>query len=212
VTAERSRLARDLHDSVTQSLFSASLVAEILPQVWQRDPDEAVRSLEQLRRLTRGALAEMRAMLLELRPTALLESKLDDLLRQLAEAMAGRADVTVTPDVQPVPALPPEVHVTFYRIAQEALQNVAKHAEAGNVALRLEASPPLEPEQANGDWRGQVRLQVSDDGKGFDPASVQANRLGLRIMRERAESIGARLTVEARPSQGTQITLAWRTG
>jgi signal transduction histidine kinase len=102
--------------------------------------------------------------------------------------------------------------VTFYRIAQEALQNVAKHAEARNVALRLEASPSLEPEQAAGDWRGQVRLQVSDDGKGFEPSSVQANRLGLRIMRERAESIGARLTVEARPSQGTQITLAWQTG
>jgi PAS domain S-box-containing protein len=212
VNAERSRLARDLHDSVTQSLFSASLVAEVLATIWQKDPDEAIHSLEQLRRLTRGALAEMRAMLLELRPTALLESKLDDLLRQLAEAMAGRADVIVSPDAQPVPALPPDVQVTFYRIAQEALQNVAKHAEARHVALRLEASPPLEPEQATGDWRGQVQLQVSDDGRGFDPASVQANRLGLHIMRERAESIGAELTVETGPGRGTQITLAWQTG
>jgi PAS domain S-box-containing protein len=212
VTAERSRLARDLHDSVTQSLFSASLVTEVLPQVWERDPAEAIRSLEQLRRLTRGALAEMRAMLLELRPTALLNSKLDDLVRQLAEALAGRTEGAVTVDVHPVPALPPEVHVTFYRIAQEAMQNAAKHAEADHITVRLGTLPALAPDQTAGDWHGQVRLQVSDDGKGLDPASVRANQLGLRIMRERAEVIGARLTVGARRGQGTQITLAWRSG
>jgi PAS domain S-box-containing protein len=212
VTAERSRLARDLHDSVTQSLFSASLVAEVLAQVWRKDPDEAIRSLEQLRRLTRGALAEMRAMLLELRPKALAESRLEDLLRQLAEALGGRADVIVAPDVQPVPTLPPDVHVTFYRIAQEALQNIARHAEAGHVNLRLVATPVPAPGQTWEDWWGEVRMQVTDDGKGFDPASVRANRLGLRIMRERAEGIGARLSVEARPGSGTQITLTWNTG
>jgi PAS domain S-box-containing protein len=209
VTAERSRLARDLHDSVTQSLFSASLVAEVLAQIWQKDPDEAIRSLEQLRRLTRGALAEMRAMLLELRPNALLESKLEDLLKQLAEAASGRVDAIVSADIQPIPALPQEVHVTFYRIAQEALQNVAKHAQAGLISLCLEALPPLTPGQASGDWSGQVRMQIIDDGRGFDQASVQASRLGLRIMRERAESIRAGLAVEARPGQGTHITVAW---
>jgi PAS domain S-box-containing protein len=212
VTAERSRLARDLHDSVTQSLFSASLVAEVLAQVWRKNPEEAVRSLEHLRRLTRGALAEMRALLLELRPTALAQSRLEDLVRQLAEALGGRADVIVASDVQPVPALPPEVHVAFYRIAQEALQNIARHAEAGHVDLRLVATPVPAMGQTWEEWSGEVRLQVTDDGKGFDPASVRANRLGLRIMRERAEGIGARFSVEARRGSGTQITLTWNTG
>jgi signal transduction histidine kinase len=149
---------------------------------------------------------------LELRPTALLDSKLDDLLRQLAEALAGRADLAVTLDVKPVSTLPPEVHVTFYRIAQEALQNIAKHAEAEHVAVRLEALPPLAPARVSGDWRGPVRLQVSDDGRGFDPASHGAGRLGLRIMRERAESIGANLIIDAGPGQGTQVTLSWQNG
>jgi len=212
VSAERSRLARDLHDSVTQSLFSASLVTEVLEQVWERDPAEAIRSLEQLRRMTRGALAEMRALLLELRPTALLDSKLDDLLRQLAEALAGRADLAVTMDVQPVPALPPEVHVTFYRIAQETLQNVAKHAEADRVTVGLAASFGLAPETTVMGWQGEVRLRISDNGKGFDPASHGAGRLGLRIMRERAEGIGANLIIDAGPGRGTRVTLAWQNG
>lgn len=206
--AERNRLARDLHDSVTQALFSASLVAEILPQVWQRDPEEAWQGLEELRFLTRGALAEMRTMLLELRPTALVETKLEDLLWQLTEAVTGRTQLVVTYNIEPSPTLPPEVHVTFYRVAQEALHNVVKYAEASHVIIGLQASPPLLP-QGMDDWRGQLVLRVQDDGQGFDPDDVGPGHLGLSIMRERAEAIGATLTLTSRPGRGTQATLAW---
>jgi PAS domain S-box-containing protein len=207
--AERTRLARDLHDSVTQALFSASLVAEILPQVWQRNPEEAWEGLEELRLLTRGALAEMRTMLLELRPTALVETRLEDLLWQLTEAITSRVQLVATFNIESIPALPPDVHVTFYRVAQEALHNVVKHAEAGHIVISLHASPPAAPEGVE-DWRGQLILQVRDDGQGFDPGDTEPGQLGLGIMRERAEAIGAMLTITSQPGQGTQVTLAWQ--
>jgi PAS domain S-box-containing protein len=207
--AERNRLARDLHDSVTQALFSAGLVAEILPQVWQRDPEEAWEGLEELRLLTRGALAEMRTMLLELRPTTLVETKLEELLWQLTEATTSRVELVVTSNIEPIPTLPPDVHVTFYRVAQEALHNVVKHAEASHIVISLHALPPL-PAQGTDDWRGQLILQVRDDGQGFDPGGTEPGQLGLSIMRERAEAIGAMLTITSQPGRGTQVTLAWQ--
>jgi PAS domain S-box-containing protein len=207
--AERTRLARDLHDSVTQALFSASLVAEILPKVWERDPGEAREGLEELRLLTRGALAEMRTMLLELRPTALVETKLEELLWQLTEAITSRVQLVATSNIESIPTLPPDVHVTFYRVAQEALHNIVKHAEADHIVISLHASPPLPP-QGIDDWRGQLILQVRDDGHGFDPGDTERGQLGLSIMRERAEAIGAMLTIASQPGRGTQVTLAWQ--
>jgi signal transduction histidine kinase len=207
--AERNRLARDLHDSVTQALFSASLVAEVLPQVWQRDPEVGQQGLEELRLLTRSALAEMRTMLLELRPTALVETKLNDLLWQLTEAITGRAQLSVQFDIEPIPTLPPDVHVTFYRVAQEALHNVIKHADASQVTVSLRGSPPLSSNGEGEDWQGQVILHISDDGVGIDPGETHPGQLGLGIMRERAEAIGAVVTIEGRPGRGTQVTLVW---
>ena len=206
--AERNRLARDLHDSVTQALFSASLVAEILPQVWERNADLGREGLQELGVLTRGALAEMRTMLLELRPTALIETRLDELVWQLTEAMTGRAGLLVTYDIEPSPSLPPEVHVTFYRVAQEALNNVLKHAEARQVTVGLAAVPPADTQSAS-EWRGQLELAISDDGQGFDSGDAEPDRLGLGIMRERAETIGAALEIVGSPGRGTRITLTW---
>lgn len=208
-TAERSRLARDLHDSVTQALFSASLVAEVLPQVWQRDPEEAQQGLQELRHLTRGALAEMRTLLLELRPTALLETKLDDLLRQLTEAITSRAQISSKLHIEPSPLLPPDVHVTFYRVTQEALHNTVKHAGANHVSVSLQASPSAAPRRHH-NWQGQLELLVTDDGQGFDPGQRDPNHLGLRIMQERAASVGAKLTIESQPGEGTQVLLVWQ--
>jgi signal transduction histidine kinase len=206
--AERGRLARDLHDSVTQALFSATLVAEVLPQVWQRNPEEALEGVQELRQLTRAALAEMRTMLLELRPTALVETRLDDLLRQLIEAVTSRVQLPVSRDISAVPPMPPEVHVTFYRVAQEALQNVVKHAEAQEASVYLGATPPYDPQAENG-WEGQVVLRVRDDGRGFDEREAGPDQLGLSIMRERAESVGAVLTIETQPGGGSEVTLVW---
>jgi len=207
VAAERSRLARDLHDAVTQTLFSASLIAEVLPRIWERDPEEGRRRLGELRELSRGALAEMRMLLLELRPSALIDAALGDLLRQLAESITGRARVPVSVEVEGECALPPEVKVALYRIAQEALNNVAKHAGASRAAVSLRCTPPLPPLGG-----GEVRLCVSDDGRGFDPEGIPPESLGLGIMRERAEAIGATLAIGSEVGRGTEVTVVWRKG
>lgn len=213
VAAERSRLARDLHDSVTQAIFSASLVAEVLPQIWQRNPDEAKQSLADLRHLTRGALAEMRALLLELRPAALLEAPLEDLLRQLAQAITARSQLHLTMSLDKAPELPPDVQVAFYRIAQEALNNVVKHAEAGQLTLRLQTSATARDDIAGVEnLPGMLSLCIEDDGCGFDLEHVPSDRLGLEIMRERAEAIGAKLRIESRIALGTIVLLNWQAG
>ncbi len=202
VNAERSRLARDLHDAVTQTLFSASLIAEVLPRIWAKNPEDGRQRLEELRQMTRGALAEMRTLLLELRPTTLVEAPLEELLRQLAEATTGRARIPVALKVEGHVLLPTEVKIAFYRIAQEALNNIAKHSGANNAALTLETAGCSED--------GEVRLTVRDDGRGFDPYSVTGEHLGLGIMRERADSIFACLTVSSRIGEGTDISISWK--
>ena len=205
---ERSRLARDLHDAVTQTLFSASLIAEVVPTVWEGDQEEAKQLLQELRQLTRGALAEMRTLLLELRPAALSEASLDELLRQLGEAVTGRSGVPVTVTVEGDCDLPPDVHVALYRMAQEALNNVVKHARASEVEVSLRCTSLRDA--ADGEKRDVVELQVSDDGCGFDPSSIPPDRLGLGIIRERAEAIGATLEIESETDCGTVIRVVWK--
>jgi PAS domain S-box-containing protein len=193
---ERARLARDLHDAVTQTLFSASLIAEVLPRLWDRDQAEGLRRLEQLQHLTRGALAEMRTLLLELRPAALEEAELAEVLRQLAEAK-GTSGLYVEVVIEGEPRrLKPDVQVALYRSAQEALNNITKHAGAtrAEVALRYGA--------------GRIELSVDDNGAGFDPSVVGGEHMGLRIMRERADAIGAAFSVESTPGLGTSVSVA----
>jgi signal transduction histidine kinase len=207
VATERNRLARDLHDAVTQTLFSASLIAEILPSVWETDQSEARELLQELRRLSRGALAEMRTLLLELRPNTLVEADLGDLLRQLAETVTGRTGATVAVTVEGTGRLPSDVHVALYRIAQEALNNVVKHANASDVSvdLRYAAVSP----NGGGEKLARAELRVTDDGRGFDPGLVRPNHLGLGIMRERVEAMGGELTITSQTGGGTQIAVAW---
>jgi len=194
---ERQRLAQNLHDAVNQSLFSVGLIAEVLPRLWERDPDEGRRSLEDLRRLTRGALAEMRALLAELRPSILTDTDLGDLLHQLGSAFTGRTSIPVTVTVSGQGNLPGEVQVAFYRVCQEGLSNIAKHTEASRVAIRLLYGP------------SEVELYLSDDGCGFNPAHVSPGRSGLSMMCERAQAVGASLSIVSQPGQGTEITIRW---
>jgi signal transduction histidine kinase len=198
-------LARELHDAVTQTLFSASLIAEILPELWETDPHEGRELLDELKQLSRGALAEMRTLLLELRPAALVEANLADLLRQLAEAVTGREGVPVEVTIEGQCRLEPDVHVALYRIAQEALNNVVKHAQAGYVKVSLRCAPPTRPIPPPLEWGGQTELCICDDGRGFDPGVVPPDRLGLDIIRERAQAIGAALEIDTSPGHGTQI-------
>jgi signal transduction histidine kinase len=197
VLEERQRLARELHDAVTQTLFSASLIAEVLPRLWRHNQAEGERRLEELRQLARGALAEMRTLLLELRPAALTEANLDELLRHLTEAITGRARTPVTLSIEGDCRLPPEVQVGLYRITQEALNNVAKHAKASRATVSLWCQSQ------------RVEMRIKDDGRGFEPGQVSPEHLGLSIMRERAETIGATFKLESRPGQGTEIEVVW---
>jgi signal transduction histidine kinase len=211
VLQERNRLTRELHDSVTQTLFSASLIAEALPTLWERDQKMGRERLAMLRQMSRGALAEMRTLLLEQRPTAVVETALEDLLRQLGEVVTGREGVPVTVEVEGCCELPPNLHVALYRIAQEALNNVVKHAKASQVAVSLRCTP-LDPSPSlrAGEGAGvKVELVISDDGQGFDPEDIPPEHLGLGIMRERAEAAGAQLGIVSQTGRGTQVNVVW---
>lgn len=198
VLEERGRLARDLHDAVTQTLFSASMVAEVLPTLWEKDPEIGRSRLEKLRELTRGALAEMRTLLIELRPTAIAEAEIGDLLKQLAESTTGRAQIPVELEIQGKCELAVDDKVALYRIAQEALNNVAKHSRAKRARLELVCGGP------------EVVLCVLDDGIGVDLATVAPDHMGLKIMRERADSIGAQLEIANPDEGGTRVRVHWK--
>jgi signal transduction histidine kinase len=208
VMEERSRLARELHDAVTQSLFSSSLLAEALPEIWENDAEEGRRVIQELRGLTRAALAEMRMLLLELRPTALVETPFEDLLRQLAEAASGRAAIPIAVTAEGQAALPAAVKIALYRIVQEALNNATRHANARRIALCLRCVPVQV--DTPGRLAGfSVLLSVRDDGCGFDPTRILPGHLGLGIMEERARAIGASLSIDSYPEEGTQVTVLW---
>lgn len=196
---ERGRLARDLHDSVTQSLFAASLKAEAaLTACDGAGSSGAVETMEQVRRLNRGALAQMRTMLLELRGDPIEDVPLQHLLRNLVETAESRASVDVSLSMSGEERVPPRLHMPLYRVTQEALNNVVRHSRARHAAVELTADD------------GRVRLLVRDDGCGFEPGAFGAAHLGLRSMRERAEEAGAGLEVSSAPGRGTVITLEWR--
>jgi signal transduction histidine kinase len=126
---------------------------------------------------------------------------LDSLLRQLCEAAAGREGLLVNVDAAKGCKLPAEAHIAFYRIAQEALNNILKHSRATHVAVGLSCRP--------GDHGPIVELAIRDDGRGFEPAHVPPDHFGLRNMRERAQAIGAELNVTSKPGHGTRITVVW---
>ena len=196
-TAERSRLARDLHDAVSQTLFSASLIAEVLPRLWERNQAEGKKRLEEVRQLTRGALAEMRTLLLELRPAAFADAELGDLLHQLGESVTGRARVPVDVTVDGECRLSPDVKIALYRIAQEALNNVAKHSRASRAKVNLDCKDNI------------ITLSIRDNGHGFDARNVPPDSLGLGIMRERARGINADITLESKIGEGTEVKVIW---
>ena len=194
---ERNRLAQDLHDSVTQTLFTASVLAEATPRIWDRDQGIARQNMEKLSMLIRGALAEMRSLLIELRPTILPDQTLGQLLTTLAEAARARTRTAISLSINGDNILPENITLAFYRIAQEALNNGIKHAEATRIKISLFERPDL------------VELHIQDDGRGFDPRAIPPGHLGINIMSERAGQIGGDLRVQSEPGQGTEIIVAW---
>jgi PAS domain S-box-containing protein len=195
---ERQRLAQNLHDAVNQSLFSAGLIAEVLPRLWKRDPATAQQSLEDLRILTRGAQAEMRALLAELLPTTLTDTELGDLLLLLGNAFTGRTNIPVEVTAADEGSLPAETQVALYRICQEALNNIAKHAKASRVEIDLRHAS------------GELKLLIRDNGRGFGTSELTpSGHYGLAMMRERAEAVGAELTITSQPGKGVEVKVDW---
>ena len=190
---ERAHLARELHDSVTQALFSMTLISRSIELLLDRDPSAVPAKLASLRDLQREALAEMRALIFELRPGNVEEHGLIQALRTHSASLSGRIGLPVVVEGELTERPSIEVEETLYRIAQEALHNVVKHAGAREV--RLDVSRDAEG----------VRVRVEDDGRGFDPTTVPDGHLGLAGMRSRAERLGGRLTVTAAPGRGTVI-------
>jgi signal transduction histidine kinase len=141
--------------------------------------------------------AEMRALVAELRPSTLTDSDLGDLLHLLGNALSGRINIRVTINAAEEINLPAEVQVTFYRVCQEALNNIAKHARASQVRITLKKDGP------------EITLMVCDDGLGFDVQHAPPGHYGLGMMRERAEAIGALLSVTSQPGHGTDLKLSW---
>lgn len=193
---ERQRIARDLHDSVSQLLFSAALLSETLMRV--PDHPQLESNLEQLWRLNRGALAEMRKLVVEMRDVDTESFNLVEMMTQLANAAMGHADqLEIKLHVEGSVELPVKVRTTFYRITQEALNNVIKHAHAHHVAIQLDCEKD-----------GAV-LTVTDDGQGFDPALIGWSSVGLVNIRERSRAIDARSDVTSVIGMGTTVRVEW---
>ena len=197
---ERNHLSRDLHDSVNQTLFSANLIASTLPELMARDPKQAYDAAANISQLNKEALAEMRQLLLQLRPEKLLASPFSQLLHTLIEDIERKFPISVTLEVEGDAVLPEAVQLAFYRIAQESLVNVAKHAEAGQINVFFDG------------MRHQAMLSVRDDGKGFDTQTLKLGHLGLQIMKERIAEVGGSLEVDSEPEGGCQVTAIWFAG
>ena len=190
---ERAHLARELHDSVTQALFSMTLVSRSVEMLLEKDPVAARDQLTQLRELQKEALAEMRALIFELRPGNLEQDGLVRALKTHASALQGRLGLPIVVESDLADRLPLSAEEVLYRIAQEALHNVVKHAAARSVRVEVRREG------------GAVRLRVEDDGKGFDPARVPDGHLGLAGMRARADRVGAEFSCASRPGDGTTV-------
>ncbi len=190
---ERQRLARELHDSVSQALYGIALGLHTARIQLDRDPGELPESLNYLLSLAEAALDEMRALIFELRPEALEREGLVSALSKQGAALQARYGMIVQIELCEEPNLPLEVKQALYRIAQEAMHNTVKHARARNVELRLSQT-------ANA-----VILEVRDDGVGFDPLGSFPGHLGLHSMQERLSSLSGTLQIESAPGQGTSI-------
>jgi GAF domain-containing protein/ligand-binding sensor domain-containing protein/two-component sensor histidine kinase len=195
VVEERQRLARDLHDSVTQALYGMTLYSEAATgQLELGHVDRVAEHLRELQSTAREALTEMRLLIYELRPPVLAEEGLAAALRDRLLAVEGRIGLKTDLQVEGEIHLPPGTEEELYRIAQEALNNALKHAKARSITVSLRQVG------------ASVRLEVVDDGVGFDPVTVSnKGGVGLSAMAERAAELGATLTVDSRPGQGTQL-------
>jgi two-component sensor histidine kinase len=190
---EREWLARELHDSVVQTLYGISLGAGAAGELLRNDTAQAQQSVAWIHETAVAGLTEMHGLIQRLRPDALADNGLTAALGRLLETLHTLHGCRTNAELGPEPAVSPEVRQALYRIAQEAIANAAKHARAGQVTLRLYTYDP------------NVVLEIIDDGQGFTPGSDFRGRLGMRSMRERTEAAGGRLDIISAPGQGTVV-------
>lgn len=195
ILRERQRMAQELHDSVNQDLFAASTYADLLPKAVTRKPEVVARYASDVSRLVRSAVAQMRMILIELHPDTLTTTELQVLIRQLCDAFTNHSGIAVDFRTNCTTILKQNDQIAIYRIVQEALHNISKHADAKHVNVLLYIFEPY------------LELVISDDGKGFDLNTITEVHLGIRGMKERAVSIGASYTINTKPGEGTQIIL-----
>jgi PAS domain S-box-containing protein len=195
---ERQKLARELHDSVSQALYGIGLGARTARELLDLETtrkEDLLKPLEYVLSLTEAGLAEMRALIFELRPDSLEDEGLVAALKKQAAAMEARYNIQVEPNMDEEPDLSLEAKQALFRIALEAMNNIVKHASARRVVLSLKTDLDV------------VSMEIMDDGKGFDPQGRYPGHLGLSTMRERAESLGGRLAIESSHGSGTRVSL-----
>jgi len=193
VARERNRLARDLHDSVTQTVFSMTLTTQSASLLLERDPERVEAQLDRLNQLARNALSEMQLLISELKPEEAGREGLAVILRNYLASSYFSGHLSVSLEVQGEPPLRPEEEQGLFHIVQEALNNVVKHAQASEARVRLHLTEPM--------W-----IEIEDQGRGFDLQQAQnSGRIGLQSMQERAAEIGWSLQITTSPGAGTRI-------
>jgi signal transduction histidine kinase len=190
---ERQKLARELHDSVSQALYGIVLGARTARTLLDRDPPKAAEPMDYILSLAEAGLTEMRALIFELRPESLETEGLVAALRKLVNALGARYQLRVQLEAGDEPDVPIEAKESLYRITQEALNNIAKHARAQRVEVKLRTETDA------------LSLDISDDGTGFDTSQQFPGHLGLHTMRERAEKAGGTFALDSAPNAGTRI-------
>jgi PAS domain S-box-containing protein len=190
---ERQRLARELHDSVSQALYGIGLGAQTALAIVEREPGKVIEPVRYILELANTGLAEMRALIFELRPESLEHEGLVRAIEKQAIALGARHRIAIEPAFDSEPDIPLPIKEALYRIAQEAMHNAVKHARPRTIRLRLDCGA------------GMVTLEVADDGTGFDTSGSFPGHLGLKSMPERAERLGGQVVVTSTPGAGTRV-------
>jgi len=193
VTEERQRLARELHDAVSQQLFAISMTTAALKRLMKKDPQRALEQIELVEEMAAAAQAEMRALLLHLRPATLQNKSLKEAIEDLLQELIRKNNLDIAAEIEDVKGLPSGIEDHLFRILQESLSNALRHAKASRIAVKLFA------------LQGQVRMRVADDGIGFDPDSEKLTSYGLRSMQERVAEVGGSLEIYSAQGKGTQV-------
>ncbi|MFB0832006.1 HAMP domain-containing sensor histidine kinase [Brevibacillus laterosporus] len=195
VTEERQRLARELHDAVSQQLFAIAMTTAAIKRLIDKNPSRAAQQIELVEEMAAGAQAEMRALLLHLRPATLQNKSLGEAVEELLEELKIKHTLDINWEISNIANIPNGIEDQLFRILQEALSNSLRHSRAHSITVKLFT------------LQGHVRLRIADDGIGFDPEGEKMTSYGLVSMRERVDEIGGAMEIYSSPGNGTQIEI-----